>query len=248
MAKIARCAALVAALSLPCVAISQEAPLAHSTICPGTADPMPAATLVSKLKSSGLAAGSKDEFESNAEYRARMSNLAEKVFPGGIVSVATRLEPYKMSYDADKRQLTVEVIRSDYHIKRSDLAVTEIQNDMVTTGHYMAQNDYGATREVEARTVKEVVVAWKGMTASVVGVKAHVDISPEDARNLKENADLIIVGTIVEPLVQLRSELRLPTMDFPSRTSTESYALFLTPRCLYLRDGTRRPFGLKLGK
>lgn len=235
-----------AAVGMVAPAFGQSAMMAHAQICPGTPEPVPGSALAAKLKRSTLSDQKKDEFETTAQFQARIRQQADREFPGSTVSVAVKVSPYKISYNADAGTLTLEMARSDYAVKRSGLSVTEIESSSRVTGRYAAQNSYGAEIEVEERSDSEFVIAWPGLPS--YGVKVDLHVSSDDARILKQNDELVIVGSIAEPFLQRRYNLDLPTMDSPTRRTTESYALTLSPSCLYLRDINGKAFGLRLSK
>lgn len=238
----------IAAMAVTTQASGQDATLAHSTICPQSPEPIPAAALAAKIKRSAIISTKKDEFETTGQYQARLSQIVDREFPGSLISVAAIVSPYKMSYDADSGRLTVEVIRTDYSVDRSNLAVTEIASESRVDGYYEAQNSYGASVEVERRTESEVVIAWDGLTSSFSGTKAYLDVGSDAARSLKQHAELVIVGSLVAPFLEQRYDLDLPTLDSPIRRSTTSYALSIKSKCIYLRDASRKPYGLTLAK
>lgn len=207
---------------------------------------MPAVALVSKVKKSAAASASKDEFETSAQFQNRLTQLMERDFPNSLISVAVPIAPYKISYDADRGRLAFEFMRSDYGVSRSNLAVTEVDRESRVDGYYEAQNSYGTTVEVEKRNDSEVVIAWDGLTSTVTGTKAHLQVAPEVARGLKEKSELVIVGSLVAPFLQQRYDLDLPTLDSPIRRSTTSYALTIKSKCIYLRGPGGQSFGLSI--
>jgi hypothetical protein len=244
--KIAILALAVGFVTTP--ALGQEGAIAHSTICPQSPDPISATALAAKVKGSAITSANKDEFETSSQHQNRISQLVEREFPGSLVSVAVPVEPHKIKYDADRGRMTIEMMRSDYSIDRSDLAVTPIQDTSRTEGYYEAQNSYGATVEVEKRSVEEVVIAWDGLTSSLSGTSAYIELDASAARLLKQHAELVIVGTLVQPFLQRRYNLDLPTLDSPTRRSTTSYAVMIKSKCVYARDANHKPYGLNIAK
>jgi len=228
-------------------ATAAEEPVAHSTICPSTPIPIAAANFVAKVKRSALLNESKDEFETTSQHDDRLSRLAKAEF-GDTMSVATVLPSYVIKYDADTGILTIDVARSDIYARRSDLLVTEIQSISRTTGFYDAQNAYGVSFEVEKQSITEFVIAWGDGPAPISGVKAWVKVPAEEARALKAHAELVVAGRLRNPFLERRFDLRAATMDSPTRREIESYAMFLTPSCLYLRNVNGKPYGLQIGK
>lgn len=229
-------------------AYAQGAPVPHSTICPGMPDPIPAAALAAKVKRSAVASATKDEFETSAQFQNRLTQMVEREFPSSLISVAVPVPSYKISYDADRGRLAFEFMRSDYGVSRSNLAVTEVDRSSRIDGYYEAQNSYGASVEVEKRTDSEVVIAWDGLTSSVSGTKAHLQVAADVARSLKDNAHLVIVGALVSPFLQQRYDLDLPTIDSPTRRSTTSYALTMKSKCIYLRGAGNQTYGLSIAE
>lgn len=238
----------VGAIAFSSPVYGQGAQLSHSAICPGSPDPVPAAAFVSKVKKSAVASARKDEFETSDQFQNRLTQLLERDFPNSLVSVAVPIASYKISYDADRRRLAFDFLRSDYGVSRSNLAVTEVDRESRVDGYYEAQNSYGATVEVEKRTDIEVVIAWDGLTSAVTGTKAYLQVAPEVARSLKENSELVIVGSLVAPFLQQRYDLDLPTLASPIRRSTTSYALTVKSKCIYLRGPGGQSFGLSIAE
>lgn len=218
----------------------------HATICPATPEPVPVAELLAKAQRAKLFEATKGEFETTPQFEARLDSLVREAGITPYLSVAIRLAPHNLKYDADAQLLTLPVGRTDYGANRSDLAATELSRVSTNVGSYQAQNAYGATVDVEDRKEIEYVLVWSGVIAPLVGISATVRATPEEAMELKQGADLIVVGKLVSPRAQVRSGTDYPTVNFPIRRQVTSYAFFVEPQCLYLRDKGGRAFGMKI--
>lgn len=224
-----------------------QAPLAHAEICKGSPEPISTEELIGRLERGGLYKAKKDEFETTAQYQARLEEMAraQHLFP--VISAAIKISPHRLSYDADLQELSLEVARSDFRVERSHQVVTEISRSSVDVGSFVGENAYGAQRRVEDRAQFEHVIAW-GKDSSTAGpLRAVVSLSPEAARKLKAGgASLIFSGRMIEPIAEMRSSYSAATTSDPTRRSTSSFAVYAKPECMYLRSSDGQNYGLRV--
>jgi hypothetical protein len=224
-----------------------QSPLSHAEICKGSPDPISGEDLVARLERSGLYKAKKDEFETTAQYQARLEGMArsEHLFP--IVSAAIGVAPHRLSYDADLQELSLEVARSDYRVDRSHQIVTEISRSSVDLGTYVGQNAYGARSLVEDRAQFEHVISWGKDSGASGALRAVVSMAPDVARKLKaEGVSLIFSGRVIEPIVEMRTGHSAPTTSDPTRRSISSLAIFAKPECIYLKASDGKNYGLRV--
>lgn len=133
---------------------------------------------------------SKGEFETSAEYDARLASL-----PFGIY--AFRVDAPEISYNADAEVMRVRVSNSLAYTERPMRRWYDFEGDVVPIGTYVAQNAYGVKAEVTKAQSSRLRLIDR--ESSMDGPDAWVgefNVKAADARALKPKLEVMLLAAI----------------------------------------------------
>ena len=179
----------------------------------------------------------RDEFETSDAHQERQAGHLKRLLGGTdqIVGVIP-LQGYNFRYDADAGEMVVggpfdeDLYHHgrDYNNRQVSL---QLFRETVGEEHYQASNAYGATVEVErSDKIRLALLLGKGAVPKVPRSK----LSVPDAKALKANPKLLIVGQLRSPYVSYSYDRSEATIDYPYETRLRSYALHVRLECAIL--------------
>ena len=184
----------------------------------------------------------KDEYETSAAYEARQAAHLRALMGGTDRFIAAiPLQSYNFTYHPDEGEMSAggPFDQDLYHFGRdygSAEVTIQIFRDELGTQHYAASNAYGATREVERTDkIRLALLLGKGEVPKLPLLKMSVP----DARRLKENPMLLVVGELRPPYVSYAFDRSEATITYPYETRLGSYALSARLQCAVLTGGGR---------
>jgi TonB family protein len=184
------------------------------------------------VKASGLA-GPKSEFESTAQYEARLAS-----WKGGTkkyVFVVEKNEEsvmngYKFEYDADSQEMRLTV-GSEYVVSDT----IQMRSDRTALGTYVGSNAYGVKRTITRMVEYTYFVSIYSSSPFELFSKDQFDIlkpaqfnwrmDPTAARATKDSLRIAFLGTIPSPEATEETSLTEPTISRPRQILVYSRTL-----------------------
>lgn len=206
----------------------------------------------------------KDEFETTAQYTARINAAAGDRIDKTIILGKQLLNKDHMIYDADKELLTIDAyifdtwfidvhaqlraIKQDDKIKAdrsNNLTAMIVANDSAT-GQYEATNGYGAKFTVmryirDLRSVFERPLPTGAFSLfSTAGVLATLPLHPDEARQLKSTAQVAFAVRPFAPfIISGERALDTPSSTNPMEITERFQTLFAQIDCALLLNGSK---------
>lgn len=172
----------------------------------------------------------KGEFEDNGSYDERISVLSSGKLYGDVSInstlglMAKKLEGMEInsSYNADKKILTIgtptTLARSRIKpVTESDNYYTMIpvENVKEKREKYFASNSFGVKTSVEKTTYSACWAIIENYSITKSLSVSISDVEPDVARSLKNNVDVIYVGTLTRPFKAIINHRWTPTLTEP---------------------------------
>lgn len=175
----------------------------------------------------------KGEFETSADYAARMAKMEDTV--GGtrqtIVCKALRNETSFVKYDADQQEFSVDTF-----------SLTNIASDEKDTGSYISSTRMGVKAKVyrSLRVDYEVGLKGKYDLAHQLGCATRqfysirFSVPANDAVSLRAAGYLVMLGHLKQPFSSKTEKSGEPTLDDPFDVYTVTLELKFEPRTILL--------------
>lgn len=208
----------------------------------------------------------KDEFESTAEYRKRVSRIgalpiSSKLPADSLLAfsfIADDHDQFTTKYDADRLVLDVRVnwIRREGTEGRAHLSWDE-ETSLVST--YVGRNAFNrATRVGVYRQLEFLVSADERDLRRVEKVSdasyffvtpsfsVSLPMSPDEARILKGRLRILVIGSLSDPPVSRNSHHTTPTIDEPKEIYSRFNVVRIKPHQIWFYDFVTGRIYLKL--
>lgn len=189
----------------------------------------------------------KGEFETTAGLEARREQFWQATI-GDPEKIFIRIVPPRgsLQYDADTATMKVYNLFQDFSIFDPLHKVTKllIAKDMRDRDGYTGTNAYGATVKVASLTSTsyyvsfpdESIVDGSGNSRSPTWLfKMNID----EARRFKDNAVIVVFGSLRRPYYKADSHLAKATFDDPSEVYFHESIFNLNLQCALLMSGSR---------
>lgn len=192
-----------------------------------------------KVQTKFIIASAKDEYETTANYKSRLSEIAPAVFDGAnniIISADVHLST---QFNADSGLMTVKPFHEIYSRDANEpmYSLTSLVGG-ADRGKYIGRNAYGTSVVVEKSSIDSVRMAFDASPDEYrTGNALSVALPAPLARIVGEKARLVMVATIASMPMFSHVDHVKPTLDDPSDTYFHEYYVPVIPRCAILVAG-----------
>jgi hypothetical protein len=187
----------------------------------------------------------KSEFETTAQYTARISAFRDKDFQYVFVMGS---DDEQFEYNADERMLTSSWVTFGERMPEVEglpgQNVLLIRQDVTGTTHYVGVNAFGVQKNVTVRSVDEynlILVDRNGIfkqdpTYGYDEAPIRLPMNADQARDLKPNLRIAIVCTVTSPRVYETWEEDKATLTIPLETYTHTRFIAIRPDQVWVFD------------
>jgi hypothetical protein len=199
-----------------------------------------------------LSNASQSEFETHAEYLARLAKLPDRSFWGSMtvndkfafVLGQARCCEIETKYDAELKKMTVKIALDMIRDERGEFFnwASIWRNTHTQVGSYVGQNPFGAARVVKRINVNDTDLIIEDSTwldnrcdhTDPSAVSCSVEMDEHQARTFSNNARVIVIGPLVAPFTSKQIASREPTIDSPYEILTYSELLHMKLEQLWI--------------
>lgn len=205
----------------------------------------------------------KSEFESIAEYRARLEDFASRPLSAraakpddlfafalsgqpcvGVYSVEDKSSYRNITthYDAEIHKLTV-ALAADIFAARDDTWSALWRSARVYVGGYVGSNAFGVKKRINRWSQSDTVIvihdfAWLSPDCDLTdGAACQIEVDAQKARALARNLQAILIGSLTPPFISDEVLAGMPTVDTPIDIYKRRKYLHVKLEQLWLVDG-----------
>lgn len=259
-----------AAIGILAIGLFGNPALAQGEACEHSFDP----TLLAEPETlwTELAAipNERGQYETTEAFQARQTAALPGAWPGGEVVRFVRMSPLRnwLQYEPDQQTLYIpgRAIGEWLSVSQADLNIafgqdSEFYNEpstltLITSttsedGHYIAQNAYGAQREVRRRLRREFVLLERPARFGETLYERRpgrggpnrfaISIPPSEAEAIVEGLTVAVLFAPRAPYWGERNDVTEPTYRRPIETKTETKIMVGDIRCVFILNAEDEP-------
>ncbi|HEY3297979.1 MAG TPA: hypothetical protein VGK34_04920 [Armatimonadota bacterium] len=198
----------------------------------------------------------KSEFETTEQYESRLESFRPRLWGQevgayslfGFVVEGDTLSDSEVSYDADggELQYLLKTKSTSFFLERDrpNLPTTTVKRINVGSDSYVGSNAFGAKTIVKRFSEKEYGLAlesadWmfgNGRYEFEKEFRRTIRISPEQARQVKPAAKIMVVCRLEAPWIRHSADYIKPTIENPTEISIDQHYLQVMPEEIWLFD------------
>lgn len=164
---------------------------------------------------------SKDEFETTQAYEARVRDSSNLPVFGSLTlgsNIAIKGSTPSFKYDPENQllELNYPVLHSKQRVGSESVNWDVIEILSIKESSYIGSNAYGATTRVSKKDSKVcgAILLWDRSSVHLIRFPLR-QVTPDTARELKDNISVFHVGKLAPPFFQEVSSGTTPTRDSP---------------------------------